>query len=90
MPLGEAVQRFAVNEFLRDLALERDAVGTVLGHGFHPVKARQPRSNQNTRSVHPQGCTPNLRVGEGHISAVKEPILAVDWLDARMHPHDPT
>jgi hypothetical protein len=34
-------------------------VGTVFGHGFHPLKARQPRSIPNLQSVHRQGRTPN-------------------------------
>ena len=32
------------NELLGDLSFELDAVGAVLGHGFHPLKARQSRS----------------------------------------------
>jgi hypothetical protein len=32
--LGEAVQRLAGDVILRDLPLELDAVGTVLGHGL--------------------------------------------------------
>jgi transposase len=35
-------------------------MGAVLGHGFHPLKARQPRSIANLQSVHRQGRTPNL------------------------------
>ena len=30
----------------------------VRGHGFHPLKARQPRSIPNLQSVHRQGRTP--------------------------------
>jgi hypothetical protein len=33
-------------------------MGAVLGHGFHPLKARQPRSIPNLQSVHRQGRTP--------------------------------
>jgi hypothetical protein len=34
---GERVKRFARNEFLGDLSFEFDAMGTVPGHGFHPL-----------------------------------------------------
>jgi hypothetical protein len=34
MSLGKRVQALPGNEFLRDLPLERDAVGTLSGHGF--------------------------------------------------------
>jgi hypothetical protein len=30
---------------LRDLPLERDAVGALSGHGFHPLKAQLTLSN---------------------------------------------
>src|SRR5947209_19321150 len=33
-------QAFPGNELLRDLPLELNAVGTVSGHGFHPLKAQ--------------------------------------------------
>jgi hypothetical protein len=36
---------------------EFDAVGTVPGHGFHSLKARQ-WSIPNLQDVHRQGCTP--------------------------------
>ena len=45
MPLGERVQALPGNEFLRDLPLERDAVGALSGHGFHPLKAQLTLSN---------------------------------------------
>jgi hypothetical protein len=32
-------------------------VGTKLGHGFHPLKARHRSSIPNLFSVHPQGRT---------------------------------
>jgi hypothetical protein len=35
----------AGNELLRDLPLERDAVGALSGHGFHPLKAQLTLSN---------------------------------------------
>jgi hypothetical protein len=40
----QTVQGLAGDEFLGDLPLEFDAVGSVPGHGFHPVKARPPWS----------------------------------------------
>ena len=40
MPLGKRVQALPGNEFLRDLPLELNAVGTLSGHGFHPLKAQ--------------------------------------------------
>ena len=35
----------ATNELLRDLPLELNAVGTLSGHGFHPLKAQLTLSN---------------------------------------------
>src|SRR5262249_1625826 len=52
------MQGLACNVFLSDLTLEFDAVGVVLGHGFHPWKARRPRSIPNPRPVHRHGRTP--------------------------------
>jgi hypothetical protein len=49
---GERVKRFARNEFLGDLSFEFDAMGTVPGHGFHPLKARQSWSIPNLQDVH--------------------------------------
>jgi hypothetical protein len=45
MPLGKRVQALPGNELLRDLPLELDAVGTLSGHGFHPLKAQLILSN---------------------------------------------
>ena len=56
--LGEAVQRLAGDELLRDLRLESNAVRSVSCHGFHPLKARQLRSITLTQCVHPEGPTP--------------------------------
>jgi len=42
MLLGSALQARPGNELLRDLPLERDAVGTLSNHGFHPLKASSP------------------------------------------------
>jgi hypothetical protein len=52
------MERLACNEVLGDLPFELDAMGAVLGHGFHPLKARQPRSIPKLQSVHRQGRTP--------------------------------
>src|SRR5215211_8877803 len=56
--LRQSMQRLACKELLCDLTLKLGAVDAVLGHGFHPLKARQPRSIPNLRSVHRQGRTP--------------------------------
>jgi hypothetical protein len=40
------------DEFLGDLSFEFDAMGTVLGHGFHPLKARQSWSIPNLQGAH--------------------------------------
>src|SRR5262249_55657717 len=45
MPLGNRVQDLPRNELLRDLPLELNAVGTLSGHGFHPLKAQRSPSN---------------------------------------------
>src|SRR6516164_4976499 len=60
--LRQRMQRLACNVFLSDLTLEFDAVGVVLGHGFHPWKARRPRSIPNPRPVHRQGRTPKADI----------------------------
>jgi hypothetical protein len=52
------VECFAGNELLGNLPFEFDAMGTVLGHGFHPLKARQFPSIPNLQSVHRQGRIP--------------------------------
>src|SRR5713226_10357347 len=45
MPLGKRVQALPSNELLPDLPLELNAVGTLSGHGFHPLKAQLTLSN---------------------------------------------
>ena len=52
------MQRLAGDELFSDLAFERDAMGTMLGHGFYSPEARQEGSNQRPQTVHPQGRTP--------------------------------
>jgi hypothetical protein len=37
--------RSSSSRFLRDLPLELNAVGTLSGHGFHPLKAQLTLSN---------------------------------------------
>src|SRR5579864_7646507 len=49
------MQRLAANELLGNLSLEGDAVGTMLGHGFHPLKAQHRGSIQTGQPVHPKG-----------------------------------
>jgi hypothetical protein len=41
------------------LPLECGATGTMLGHGFHPLKARHRMSILSPQSVHPHGRTPD-------------------------------
>ena len=45
MSAGKSVQCLARNKLLGDLPFELDAVGAVLGHGFHPLKAQLTLSN---------------------------------------------
>jgi NAD(P)-dependent dehydrogenase (short-subunit alcohol dehydrogenase family) len=45
LPLGEPVKGLSGNELPRDLPLERDAVRTLSGHGFHFSKAQHSLSN---------------------------------------------
>ena len=56
---GETVECLARNEVQGDLSFELDAMGAVLGHGFHPLKARQRRSIPNLQAVHRQGRIPS-------------------------------
>jgi hypothetical protein len=61
MSAGEGVERLARDELLSDLPFELYAVGVVLGHGLHPLKARRSRSIPNLQAVHRQGRTPDRR-----------------------------
>src|SRR5438876_6097544 len=70
MTLRQRMQSLACNVFLSDLTLEFDAVGVVLGHGFHPWKARRPRSIPNPRPVHCQGRTPKSLEGVPGVAKV--------------------
>src|SRR5215471_14297501 len=69
--LRQRMQSLACNVFLSDLTLEFDAVGVVLGHGFHPWKARRPRSIPNPRPVHRQGRTPVTGIPQWFFDMVK-------------------
>ena len=57
--LRQPMQGLTCYEFLGDLTLELGAVSPVLGHGFHPWKAQQPRSIPNPQPVHREGRTPS-------------------------------
>jgi hypothetical protein len=46
------------NHLQLDLPLKLNAMGTVFGHGFHPLKTRQFWSIPNLQSVHRQGRIP--------------------------------
>jgi hypothetical protein len=74
---GETVECLASEEFLGNLPFEFDAVGTVPGHGFHPLKARQSRSIPNLQDVHHQGRTPRhcLKVTEADVPRSKSAVL---------------
>ena len=56
--LQVTTQGLTCQEFLGDLTLELSAVGAVLGHGFHPLKAQQRRSIPNLQTVHRHGRIP--------------------------------
>jgi hypothetical protein len=58
LAFGKTMECLARNEVLGDLSFELDAMGAVLGHGFHPLKARQFRSIPNPQIVHRQGRAP--------------------------------
>src|SRR3984885_3249017 len=55
---GETVECLARNEVQGDLSFELDAMDAGLGHGFHPLKARQRRSIPNLQGVHRHGPIP--------------------------------
>ena len=60
MAFGETVECLARNEVQGDLSFELDAMDAVLGHGFHPLKARQRRSIPNLQTVHRHGRIPDV------------------------------
>jgi hypothetical protein len=55
MPLRKRIQALPGNELLRDLPLELDAVGTLSGHGFHPLKAHLTCQITNLNLSGPRG-----------------------------------
>jgi hypothetical protein len=63
MTLGKRVQALAGNELLRDLPLELNAVGTLSGHGFHPLKAQLTCQITNLNLSGPRGA---LQGGAGY------------------------
>src|SRR6516162_769821 len=65
----QSMQGLAGQIRLRHLALELDAVGTMLRHGFHPPKARSTWSIPPGRSVHSQGRTPISPLGGSKLHA---------------------
>ena len=49
---GEAAQRHAREISLHDVPLERDTVGSIPSHGFHPPDAQRGGSIIRTDAVH--------------------------------------
>src|SRR5205807_4846242 len=82
MTLRQRMQSLACNVFLSDLTLEFDAVGVVLGHGFHPWKARRPRSIPNPRPVYCQGRTPADVIGRLRLFCPRSWSLVADAADS--------
>jgi hypothetical protein len=52
------MQRLAGDKLLRNLPLKRGAMGTMLDHGLHPLKAQRRRPIETFHSVRPEGRTP--------------------------------
>ena len=48
----------SIDALRKDYSITSSARGAVFGHGFHPLKARQPRAIPNFQSVHRQGRIP--------------------------------
>jgi hypothetical protein len=55
------VQRLAGQKLLCDLALDYDAMGSVLGHGLSSFESPACRSIVKSVSVRPEGPTPDRR-----------------------------
>jgi len=58
---GESMERLACNGVLGDLPFELDAVGAVLGHGFHSLKAPAAPVNSQPAICPPSGAHSNTR-----------------------------
>src|SRR5262245_3510619 len=70
------MQGLARNVFLGDLTLEFDAVGAVLGHGFHPWKPGKFRSIPNLQSVHRLGRTPKWAACRAILNGMRNDLKA--------------
>ena len=58
-PSGKPMEGLVRKAFLDSPTREPAAVGSVLGHSFHPQNARRPRSTSNLRPVYSQGRAPH-------------------------------
>jgi hypothetical protein len=66
-------------ELLGDLSFELDDMGTVSGHGFNSLKARQRLSILNLQTVHRQGRIPSPDGGErGRLDSLRDGFRRVD------------
>src|SRR6516165_11161065 len=70
MPLGKRVQALPGNELLRDLPLELNAVGTLSGHGFHPLKAQLTLSKSLTSNCPAPGAHSSMLSGARRVHPV--------------------
>ena len=77
MAPGKPMKGLAGEELLRNLTLELDAVGAVLGHGFHPLKARHTRSIPCASPVRARGRTPEQRSGLSPAVVALRPQMAI-------------
>jgi hypothetical protein len=72
---GESVERLARPKFLGDLPFELDAMGTVLGHGFHPLGARpsRRRSKSTDRALRTESAVmkPDAGAGRNRVACVR-------------------
>ena len=81
---GQPVKGLASEIFLSNLSLELNTVGSVLGHGFHPLKAQHSRSIPNVQPVHPQGRTPDQQQSVN----LTMPLQVLACLSDNAHPVD--
>ena len=80
---GETVECLARNEVEGDLSFELDAMDAVLGHGFHPLKARQRRSIRNLLAVHRLGRIPLYVTHHCRMLRTRPPMRVVRGPDQR-------